>query len=182
MGFQLQSKTYPIKDGEGVDDVCLKIKALAGLPLSIESITITKRAIKAEVWVHDVNPMVDDIPPEDPLSLDAVISSIDFEEVQPDDKITINMDALRVVADMLIRCRRADMSGVAWVTGDVVAFCRWLRIKPVPVRFLEIPVFQHNELGPDKLALLGGASAQLNPLQAKYGVITTMVEAKHAEV
>jgi hypothetical protein len=175
MGFRLQTKMYPLKEGEGVDDVCLKIKALAGLPISIETITITKRTLKAEVWVQDVDPMVDDIPAEDPITLDGVMSRIDFEEVQPDDDVGVSMAALRIVADMLVRCRRAEMSGIAWVTGDVLTFCKWLNVKPAPIRFLEIPVFQYNELGDDKLALLGGSSSQLSPTQARYGIVTTMV-------
>lgn len=174
-GFKLEPKVYPLKPEEGVDDVCLKIKALAGLPLAIETITITKNSLKAEVWVQDNDPMSGDIPDEDPINLDMVMSRIEVDEVEPDGDSPINLDALRIVADMLIRNQQSGHAAVAWVTGDVEMFCKWIGIQKPPVRFLEIPLFQHGEYGDDKLLLLGASSSQNSPLQARSGIITTMV-------
>jgi hypothetical protein len=174
-GFKLEPKVYPLKPEEGVDDVCLKIKALAGLPFAIETITITKNSLKAEMWVHDNDPLSGDVPPEEPINLDMVMTQIELAEITPDEESPINIDALRVVADMLIRNQQSGHSAVAWVAGDVEMFCKWIGIQKPPVRFLEIPLFQHGEYGDDKLLLLGANSAQNSPLQARNGIITTMV-------
>jgi len=174
-GFKLEPKVYPLKSDEGVDDVCLKIKALAGLPFAIETITITKTTLKVEMWVHENEAPNGELPSDDPVNLDMVMSRISFDEIQPDGESLINLDALRVIADMLIRNRQAGLAGVAWIVGDIETFCKWIGVKKPPVRFLEIPMYQHKETGDDKLVLLGAGSSENSPLQAAYGIITTMV-------
>lgn len=176
MGFELKEKIYPLKDGETVDDVCEKIVSLTALPFAIETITITKTAIRAMLWVQsDVTPPYGELPYEDPSSISSLLGSIDLLEIEPNDEVELNLKSLSVVASMLIRARSTELAGIAWLVGDPAIFCKWIGITNVPVRFLELPLIPYSEFHRDKLLLLCGKSAQHHPFQAKLGVTTYMV-------
>jgi len=185
MAHRLIPKVFPIREGENVDDVCNKIKALAALPFAVETITIAKTQIKAMVWESEREPLEGDVPVEEPGSLATLLHSIMVHEVEPAEEVPLNLDALAVVADMLIRSRAQGFAAIAWVVGDGVKFCNWLGIQPTPIRFLELPLIHHGELGGDKILLLCGKSAQHHPLQATMAIATTLVpkeEEKDASV
>jgi hypothetical protein len=181
---ELREKTFPVREGEGIDDVCLKIRSLTALPFAIESILITKTALKVMVW-HEVDqdPMTSDIPHESPQSVDSMLRDIKILEIEPGTETLLNMSALASIVDMLLTARGQDMSGLSWLVGDPVLFCRWIGIKPTPIRFLELPLLGHSTFPDNKVMLLCGASAAHGPLEAKVGVVTTIVmEDQDAEV
>jgi len=177
MGYELRDKTYPLKEGEGVDDVCDKIRALAGLPFAFETLTITKKAIHAKIWVQtETSPPYGDLPYEDPTSLQSLLQNIDLEEIDAEEESGINVEALAVVASMLLKGRAEELAGVAWVIGSSETFCKWLGIKSVPVRFLELPVITYDELASGKVVLLCAKSSRNHPFQSRLGVTTTIPE------
>lgn len=176
-GFELRPKIIPIKEGETVDDICSKIVALAALPVSIESITITKSVVKAEIW-HPVgdDPLSSDIPDEDARTISDVLHRVTTLEVLPE-KPKINVGALAVMADLLIRARMLvpPVAGVAWVVGSAERFKEWLNLSAIPVRLLEMPLIEYTDIPEDRLVLLCGKSSRHHVLQAVMAMTTSMV-------
>lgn len=184
MPYELKERSYPLREDEGVDDVCNKLVELSGSPYPIETVLITKTAIKVSAWEpKDEEPPYGGFKFDSPSSISSLLQSVDLHEV-PAGETGLNAAALCVVAKMMLEARAGELAGVAWVVSDPPLFCRWIGVKKQPVRFLDLPLLQAEELPRHRLVLLCAKSSRNHPMTASRGVIASMEikEEENAEV
>lgn len=181
MAYELKDRSYTLREGEGVDDICNRLIQLSASPYPIETVVITKTAMKVSTWEP-----VSEEPPyggftfDSPTSISHLLQSIELFELDAAET-GINAKAMTVVAKMLLDARAGGLAGVAWIVGDLSDFSKWIGIKGVPIRFLDLPLLQNGEMPRDRLVLLCGKSSRNDPLTASRGIFTSM-EVEDAKV
>lgn len=171
-GFKLQSKRFQIREGSTVDDIADSIRLIMSMPMALERVVI-EQDIRVDFWAQDAEPPFGELPEEPSQSFAEVLGRVDTAELT-DSSTELNLDALAVITTMLIEANKRRRSALAWLVGDPVVFCKWLKVKPTPNRFLEIPLVKVQDVPKDKLILLCGKSAASNPLESDVGLIVSM--------
>jgi hypothetical protein len=181
MAYELKERSYTLRDGEGVDDICNRLIQLSSSPYPIETITVTKTAMKVSTWEPaSEEPPYGGFTFDSPTSISHLLQSIELQEISPTET-GINAKAMAAVAKMMLDARAAGMAGVGWVVSDLTEFAKWIGIKGIPIRFLDLPLLQSEELPHHRLVLLCGKSSKNDPMTASRGVITSM-EVDNAKV
>jgi hypothetical protein len=177
MPYELKEKVYALREDASVDDVCDKIKAIAGLPMTIERMIITKTEVKAEIWIEpNDGPPFGEVIAEDPSSIDSLLAKVELVEVDSD-KIRVNSEALAVIAEMMMTAGSHRLASIAWVVGSAAVFCGWLGIDALPSRFLGLPIIVYKKLPEYRIVLLSGWSSSNDPLQASLAITAMMPNA-----
>lgn len=176
--FKIKTKKFSIKQGASVDDVADMVRMIMSLPMSLERIVI-ENDIRADFWIQDAEPPFGELPEEQSRTYQQVLGNVEAFEVDTS-SVELNLDALAVITTMLIEANKRRRAALAWLVGDPVFFCEWLKVTPTPSRFLELPIVKVDSLSEDKLVLLCGKSYACDPMTADEALIVTMgVEGKN---
>lgn len=174
MAYELKERSYPLREGEGVDDICNRLVELASSPYPIETVTITKTDLKVLAWEPaDEEPPYGGFKFDSPTSISSLLQSVELREVSPAET-GLNVKSLAVVAKMLLDARAGALAGIAWAVCDPLVFCKWIGVKHAPIRFLDLPLLQNEELPRHRLVLLCGKSSRSHPMTASQGIVTSM--------
>lgn len=177
--FKIKTKKFSIKQGASVDDVADMVRVILSLPMSLERIVI-ENDIRADFWMQDAEPPFGELPEEQSKTYQQVLNKIDAYEVDTS-TIELSLDALSVITTLLIEANKRRHAALAWLVGDPVYFCNWLKVTPTPSRFLELPIVRIDSLPEDKLILLCGKSYACDPMLADEALVVTMgMEGKNA--
>ena len=150
--FKIKTKKFSIKQGASVDDVADMVRMIMSLPMSLERIVI-EDDVRADFWMQDVEPPFGELPEEQSRTYQQVLGKVEAVEVDTS-CVELSLDALAVITTLLIEANKRRHAALAWLVGDPVFFCEWLKVTPTPSRFLELPLVKIESLPEDNLVLL----------------------------
>ena len=181
MSWTLTTRTYPWDKDKSLDELLEAIVVLSELPHVVETITITKTAIKIQVWSEgEMDTVMGSDPPilEDE-SVGGVLQRIELTEIGGD--CDLRLESVARVSNLLIEAKELNRAPTAWVVGSKQTFAAWLGITKPLSRFLDVPVIEHKDVPGDRLVLLCSKSRRQSPLSADVG-LSTVMEVEDAEV
>lgn len=183
--YQRRTMKQPIPQGSSADDVAAMVKAILRLPFRVSDINISERGfVEWKAYIPKSEPPDGEVMEPAPVDIPELISRIDLEEISGT-KVRLNFRSLAVVAKMMAAASKkspgdgvtSGMAGVAWVTGSIKEFCRWINVKSnnPPAKFFGMPLIEDREIPSSRLVLLCARSATADYLEAEHGFVVAMV-------
>jgi hypothetical protein len=188
MPHKLVEREYPLPKRTTVDSLAEMFRAilLQNDDSSIQRIAFSAQPPKVvvEAYVAELGDLEGPIPTGSPETLWQALSLVKLEEV---DRSTVskklNGKAIATLTDLMLRASSKNLSAVAWVSGDVRRFLRWLGVpvrKNPPSLFWNIPLIELDGLQEGSLVLMCGKSIKQGPMGAHVGFLTYIEEAEDA--